>query len=205
MKIRRLLFIFSLTFSGFVFSQTQEDVEKITKNYDLEKLKELQVSYKKKEAAEKKAAYEAAKRNGWPIIIEKDGVYQELMKLTPDGFPLYYATESNVIAARSTRANYLNTGGGLGLTLDGQNMVARVWDGGPVRRLHSAFYTSSTNTASRITNVDVPFTTSNSNTNHGTHVAGTILAWRWNATSAPVRGMAPQATGRFFDWSDNES
>lgn len=205
MKIRRLLFIFSLTFSGFVFSQTQEDVEKITKNYDLEKLKELQVSYKKKEAAEKKAAYEAAKRNGWPIIIEKDGVYQELMKLTPDGFPLYYATESNVIAARSTRANYLNTGGGLGLTLDGQNMVARVWDGGPVRRLHSAFYTSSTNTASRITNVDVPFTTSNSNTNHGTHVAGTILALPWNATSAPVRGMAPQATGRSFDWTDDES
>lgn len=205
MKIRRLLFIFSLTFSGFVFSQTQEDVEKITKNYDLEKLKELQVSYKKKEAAEKKAAYEAAKRNGWPIIIEKDGVYQELMKLTPDGFPLYYATESNVIAARSTRANYLNTGGGLGLTLDGQNMVARVWDGGPVRRLHSAFYTSSTNTASRITNVDVPFTTSNSNTNHGTHVAGTILALPWNPTSAPVRGMAPQATGRSFDWTDDES
>ena len=205
MKIRRLLFIFSLTFSGFVFSQTQEDVEKITKNYDLEKLKELQVSYKKKEAAEKEAAYEAAKRNGWPIIIEKDGVYQELMKLTPDGFPLYYATESNVIAARSTRANYLNTGGGLGLTLDGQNMVARVWDGGPVRRLHSAFYTSSTNTASRITNVDVPFTTSNSNTNHGTHVAGTILALPWNATSAPVRGMAPQATGRSFDWTDDES
>lgn len=56
MKIRRLLFIFSLTFSGFVFSQTQEDVEKITKNYDLEKLKELQVSYKKKEAAEKKSS-----------------------------------------------------------------------------------------------------------------------------------------------------
>ena len=76
MKIRRLLFIFSLSISGFVFSQTKEDVEKITKNYDLDKLKELQVSYKKKEAAEKKAAYEAAERNGWPIIIEKDGVWR---------------------------------------------------------------------------------------------------------------------------------
>lgn len=74
--------------------------------------KPIKVSYKKKEAAEKKAAYEAAKRNGWPIIIEKDGVYQELMKLTPDGYPLYYATESNVVAARSTRANFLNSGGG---------------------------------------------------------------------------------------------
>lgn len=205
MKIRRLLFIFSLSFSGFVFSQTQEDVEKITKNYDLDKLKELQVSYKNKEAAEKKAAYEAAERNGWPIIIEKDGVYQELMKLTPDGFPLYYATESNVTAARATRANFLNSGGGLGLSLDGQNMVARVWDGGPVRGTHSAFFTSSTNTTSRITNVDVTFTTASGNSSHGTHVAGTILALPWNTTTAQVKGMASQATGRTFDWTDDES
>jgi hypothetical protein len=106
MKISKLLFIFSFSFSGFVFSQTKEDVDKIIKNYDLDKLKELQVSYKNKETVEKKAAYEAAEKNGWPIIIEKDGVYQELMKLTPDGFPLYYATESNVIAARSTRTNF---------------------------------------------------------------------------------------------------
>lgn len=206
MKIRRLLFIFSLSISGFVFSQTKEDVEKITKNYDLDKLKELQVSYKKKEAAEKKAAYEVAERNGWPITFEKDGVYHELMKLTPDGNqPIYYATESNVIAARSTRANFLNTGGGLGLTLDGQNMVARVWDGGPVRGTHNAFYTSSTNTASRITNVDVPFTTSSSNSSHGTHVTGTILALPWSAGSAQVKGMATSATARTFDWTDDEA
>ena len=207
MKIRRLLFIFSLTFSGFVFSQTQEDVEKITKNYDLEKLKELQVSYKKKEAAEKKAAYEAAKRNGWPIIIEKDGVYQELMKLTPDGFPLYYATESNVVAARSTRANFLNSGGGLGLSLDGQNMVARVWDGGPVRSTHQGFYTSSTNTTSRVTAVDTPFSSPSTNSSHGTHVTGTILALPWNTTATvlPIKGMATSATARTFDWTDDES
>ena len=207
MKIRRLLFIFSLTFSGFVFSQTQEDVEKITKNYDLEKLKELQVSYKKKEAAEKEAAYEAAKRNGWPIIIEKDGVYQELMKLTPDGFPLYYATESNVVAARSTRANFLNSGGGLGLSLDGQNMVARVWDGGPVRSTHQGFYTSSTNTTSRVTAVDTPFSSPSTNSSHGTHVTGTILALPWNTTATvlPIKGMATSATARTFDWTDDES
>lgn len=101
MKIRTLLLIFSLVFSGFVFSQTKEDVEKITKNYDLEKIKELEVSLKTKEAVEKKAAYEAAKINGWPITIKnEDGTFQELMKLTPDGFPVYYSTE-NVAAARS--------------------------------------------------------------------------------------------------------
>lgn len=118
MKMKTLLLFFSLIFTGLVFSQTKEDVEKIIKNYDLEKIKELEVSYKKKEEAEKKAAYEAARINGWPITIKKeDGTFQELMKLTPDGYPVYYST-NNVNAARSTRTNYLNTGGGLGLTLD---------------------------------------------------------------------------------------
>ena len=206
MKIRTLLLIFSFIFSGFVFSQTKEDVEKITQNYDLEKIKQLEVSLKIKEAAEKKVAYEAAKINGWPISIKKeDGTFQELMKLTPDGFPIYYSTESNVIAARSTRANYLNSGGGLGLSLDGQNMVARVWDGGPVRGTHNAFYTSATNFASRVTNVDTPFATPSTNSSHGTHVTGTILALPWNAGSAQVKGMATQATGRTFDWTDDEA
>ena len=197
MKIRTLLLVFSLVFYGFVFSQTKEDVEKITKNYDLEKIKELEVTYKKKEVAEKEAAYEAAKINGWPITIKnEDGSFQELMKLTPDGFPIYYSTE-NVAAARSTRTNYLNTGGGLGLTLDGQNMVARVWDGGTVRRTHRGFETG------RLTTVDDATGTTYSD--HATHVSGTIIANRWSIGSNAIKGMATQATARTFNWTDDES
>ena len=196
MKIRRLLFIFSLSFSGFVFSQTKEDVEKITKNYDLEKLKEMQVSLQNKEAAEKKAAYEAAERNGWPITIKgEDGTFQELMKLTPDGFPIYYST-NNVAAARSTRTNFLNTGGALGLTLDGQNMVARVWDGGTVRRTHNGF-------GGRLTTVDDVSGVTYSD--HATHVSGTIIANRWSVGSNSIKGMASQATARTFNWTNDES
>ena len=196
MKIRRLLFVFSLTFTGFVFSQTKEDVVKITKNYDLKKLKELQVSYKSKEASQKKAAYEAAERNGWPLTITKeDGTFQELMGLTPDGFPIYYTTH-NVNAARSTRTNYLNSGGGLGLTLDGQSMVARVWDGGTVRRTHSGF-------GGRVETVDD--LTGTDYIQHATHVAGTVIASPWGATSANIKGMAPVATARTFNWTDDES
>lgn len=196
MKIRRLLFVFSLTFTGFVFSQTKEDVVKITKNYDLKKLKELQVSYKSKEASQKKAAYEAAERNGWPLTITKeDGTFQELMGLTPDGFPIYYTTH-NVNAARSTRTNYLNSGGGLGLTLDGQSMVARVWDGGTVRRTHSGF-------GGRVETVDD--LTGTDYIQHATHVAGTVIASPWGATSANIKGMAPVATARTFNWTDDDS
>ena len=197
MKIKRLLFIFTLSFSGFVFSQTEEDVVKITKNYDLVKIKELEVALEKKEAAEKKAAYEAAEKNGWPLTIKnEDGSFQELMKLTPDGFPIYYSTE-NVNAARSTRTNYLNTGGALGLTLDGQNMVARVWDGGTVRRSHRGFETG------RVTTVDdVSGTTFG---DHPTHVTGTIIANRWSVGSGSIKGMASQATARTFNWTNDES
>ncbi len=201
-----LLFI-SIFFSGLVVSQTQKDVGNIIKNYDLENLKRLQILFKNKEDAELSAARTLALQNGWPLQINKDGVYQELMKLTPDGFPLYYSTESNVIAARSTRTNFLNSGGGLGLSLDGQNMIARVWDGGPVRGSHQAFYTSSTNTTSRITNVDESFSTPSDNSTHGTHVTGTILALPWNTppTIASTRGMATQATARTFNWTNDES
>jgi len=196
MKIRILLFIFSLTFTGFVFSQTKEDVEKITKNYDLEKIKELEVSLKKKEASEKKAAYEAAKVNGWPIIIQgENGSFQELIKLTPDGLPIYYSND-NTRAARSTRTNFLNTGGALGLNLDGQNMVARVWDGGTVRRTHSGF-------GGRVTTVDDASGAVFSQ--HATHVSGTVIANIWSDGPTGVKGMAPQATARTFNWTNDES
>ena len=170
---------------------------KITKNYDLVKIKKLEVALEKKEAAEKKAAYEAAEKNGWPLTIKnEDGSFQELMKLTPDGFPIYYSTE-NVNAARSTRTNYLNTGGALGLTLDGQNMVARVWDGGTVRRSHRGFETG------RVTTVDdVSGTTFG---DHPTHVTGTIIANRWSVGSGSIKGMASQATARTFNWTNDES
>ncbi|RAK23610.1 putative secreted protein (Por secretion system target) [Flavobacterium aquaticum] len=199
MKIRRLLFIFSLTFSGFVFSQTKEDVAKITKNYDLEKIKQKIDFYKQKEDAERTKAIAEANKKGWPIIIKDEkGSVQELMALTPDGYPIYYAT-TNVAAARSTRANFLHTGGGMGLTLNGQGMVARVWDGDVVRRTHSGF-------SGRVTTVDDTRSVFTSNdSQHATHVTGTMIALPWNSTSSGVKGMAPQATARTFNWTNDES
>lgn len=197
MKIRRLLLFFLLTSSISVFTQTKLEVEKIIKDYDLKKIKELELIYKRKEANEKKAAYEMAAIKGWPLSFEdKNGSVHELMKLTPDGYPVYYSTQSNVAAAASTRTNYLNTGGGLGLTLDGQGMIARVWDQGTVRRTHNGF-------GGRITTVDdISGTTYAS---HGTHVTGTVVANTWTGSSANVKGMAFQANARTFNWDDDEA
>ena len=99
------------------------------------------------------------------------------MKVTPDGFPIYYST-MNVAAARSTRTNHLNTGGSLGLNLNGQGMIARVWDGGTVRRTHNLL-------SGRVTTVDDVSGTSYSN--HATHVTGTVIA---SDASATAKGMA---------------
>jgi len=184
------LFIFSI---GLIsFSQTKEEVISITKNYDVELIKSKAIEFKELEAKERAKAYEFALKNNLPLsYIDERGNFHQLMKLTPDGIPLYFATE-NQAAARSTRALQLNTGGSLGLNLNGQGMVARVWDGGKVRTQHNHF-------AGRVVCVDDPDGTTYAS--HATHVTGTVLA----DGAATIRGMAYQATGRTFEWTDDEA
>ena len=184
------LFVFSISLIGF--SQSEKDVINITKNYDVELIKSKAIEYKIAEQKEKARAYDFALKNNIPLSYTDDkGNFHQLMKLTPDGYPLYYATE-NQAAARSTRTNHLNTGGTLGLTLNGQGMVARVWDGGKVRTTHNHY-------GGRVECIDDPSGTTYNF--HATHVAGTVLA----DGTATIRGMAYQATGRTFNWDDDET
>ena len=107
-----------------------EEIKKITANYDLVKLKEKEEYYRKKSQTEKRKAIAKALEKNWPLFIEKpDGTISELIRLSPEGLPIYYRTD-NVNAAKSTRTNHINTGGSLGLNLNGQGMTVRVWDGG---------------------------------------------------------------------------
>ncbi|MEN9488751.1 MAG: hypothetical protein RL494_1016, partial [Bacteroidota bacterium] len=192
MRKKLYLAIFTLLFSTVISAQTTEDVAKIVKEYDLNKIKSKEVEFKKTQEDRKKRAEQVAKTKGWALkSVRKDGGFEELMGLTPDGFPLYYATD-NANAAKSTRANYLNAGGGLGLALDGQGMVPRVWDGGTVRRSHTAF-------GGRVTTIDDPSGTTYAS--HATHVTGTIMALPAGIVPASVKGMASQATARTFEWT----
>lgn len=193
MKKTYLVSLLLLLIANLTYSQTKEDVAKIVGSYDLAKIKELQFELKQKTTLEKQKAEAAAIVNNWPIrVVGKDGSISELMKLTPDGFPIYY-TNNNANAAKSTRANHLNTGGTLGLDLNGQGMVARVWDGGTVRASHNLF-------SGRVTVVDEPSSTTYAA--HSTHVTGTIMA---SNAAAATKGMAYMAQARTFEWTDDNS
>ena len=124
-----------LMFSSFVFSQTKQQAEKIRKTYNLSKLKTIENTTKEQKTNAKKEALDMAQIKGWPVTYTENGSFYELMSITKDNQPIYYKTH-NQNAAISTRANYLNTGGGLGLELEGQGMKAYVWDGGWVHTTH---------------------------------------------------------------------
>ena len=185
-----------IAIAHFGFSQSKSQISEIVKDYDVNKIKTLREKIYERENSEYLRAVEWAKANNWPIIrfLENDGV-EEIYKMGPNGIPIYRRTD-NVAAAISTRTNFLNAGGGLGLNLDGQNMTARVWDGGTVRRSHNGF-------GGRVETIDDFFGTSYSQ--HATHVAGTVIAAPWNSNSSVIKGMASLANARTFNWTNDES
>ena len=190
-KITILLFIF--LFQNIICGQNKADVQKIISGYDVQKIKTLHKELKQKAINDKVKVLKLAKLNNWPIkIISAEGKITELMKVGLDGKPIYYATD-NANAAKATRANQLHTGGAFGLNLNGQGMVARVWDGGKIRLSHNLF-------SGRVTNNDDDNSTVFSA--HATHVTGTVVAS--NAASS-TKGMAYQASAKTFNWGSDES
>ncbi len=95
---------------------------------------------------------------------------------------------ANVGAADTTNADRLRSGGGLGLNLTGAGVTVGVWDGGAVRSTHQEF-------GARVTVVDAV-----GNSDHATHVAGTIGA---SGVVASARGMATSVSIRSRDWNSD--
>ncbi|TRW24391.1 S8 family serine peptidase [Flavobacterium zepuense] len=192
MKKSYLIIAFGLAIT--TQAQTPQEVAKITSDYDIPKLTALSKDFKALAEKEKASAMVLAKQNGWPITIQNpDGSFSELIKVIDDA-PIYYST-SNVNAARSTRTNFLNSGGALGTNLDGNNMKVHVWDGGGVRSTHQEL-------TGRVTYGDSPNISILSNNNHATHVTGTIIA---KGITAIAKGMATKASATTYDWTNDLS
>ncbi len=179
------------------YSQTAEQREQIIKNYDVEKLRSLAAKSSERYKKNKAKAVEVARSRGLKTsFYNAEGQFVELQGITEDGTLLFYKSD-NVDAAKSTRTNYLNTGGGLGLNLNGQNMTAYIWDEGHVRAAHDEFDDGIG--GSRVSLGDVS-TEGLSVLNHATLVMGTICA----AGQDPLaKGMAPQASAVSYRWNND--
>jgi len=200
--LKKLLLLILLIGFSISYSQTEDQKKEITANYDLLKLQKLHDEFSVKNKEEKEKAIKVAKTKGWPITIHhKDGAFSELQRLRLDGSPVYYSTYNHT-AAKSTRANFMHNGGGLGLNIEGQGMTAYVWDGGATNPAHLDY-------SGRVTIGDGNTT---STSDHAQHVTGTIIGEGLGSTTLNIggnlinynsKGMAPKANAITHDWNSD--
>ena len=189
---KNLLLVMIMLFGYSAIGQTEKQKEQITSRYDKQKIQQLGTDFSAKAILEKQRAFAIAQQRGWQTkFTTQDGRTVELQKVV-NGKPIYYTT-FNVAAAKSTRVDHLNSGGSLGLNLDGQNMTAYVWDGGVARASHQEYDGAGGN--NRFSTGD-----SGSLNYHSAHVTGTIIA---SGVQANAKGMASHAQAIGYDWNSD--
>ena len=184
-----LIVLFALSVSA----QTDLQKQQIRQKSNISELNNLAGELHIKKSNAKAQAVAWAQQNNQPVTIEKNGAFMELQMVTQEGQPIYFTTY-NVNAAKSTRANYLHNGGGLGLNVEGQNMTAHIWDGGLARSTHQEYDGVGGNNR---------FSIGDGTTTlhyHSAHVTGTIIA---SGVVANAKGMAPQAHAIGYEWNND--
>ena len=173
-------------------SQTLAERQVITANYDQQALTLLEAELRKDFETNQRIAFEMAAQKGWETHMTlPNGGNALLVGVFDDGTPKYYATY-NREGAITTRANTVNTGGVAGLDLNGENMIAGVWDGGLVRESHNLL-------EDRVLQIDNPGSISS----HATHVSGTMVG-SGSQVNGQAKGMAPMAEVLAYDFGGDE-
>jgi len=173
-------------------SQTLAERQVITANYDQQALTLLEDELRKDFETNQRIAFEMAAQKGWETHMTlPNGGNALLVGVFDDGTPKYYATY-NREGAITTRANTVNTGGVAGLDLNGENMIAGVWDGGLVRESHNLL-------EDRVLQIDNPGSISS----HATHVSGTMVG-SGSQVNGQAKGMAPMAELLAYDFGGDE-
>jgi hypothetical protein len=188
--MRKLYFF--LLIPVFSFAQTAKERQQIENNSNVAALHSLSAKETLAFRENKKKAMELAAIYHWQLVIETDSTYSELMGVTKNNSPIYFST-SNRGAGITSRANKLYNGGGLGLSIQGENMIVAVWDAGAGRTTHELF-------SGRLQVMDNAAQTHP----HATHVAGTIIGTD-AVQNGIARGMAFKAIGHSYEWSDDLS
>src|SRR5690606_30643712 len=115
----------------------------------------------------------------------------EIVDVLPNG-EIVYAKSYNLGAATTARATSLYSGGVLGLNIQGQNMIAGVWDAGSARYTHQEFMVNG--------NSKIWLQDGSISDEHATHVAGTIAA---QGVQSNARGLAFDSQIYSYKW-DND-
>ncbi len=193
MKKSTLLYgIVALLSVSNAYSQTLAERQVITANYDLQTLSILEAELRQDFETNQRIAFEMAAQKGWEThMILPNGGNALLVGVFDNGTPKYYTTD-NREGAITTRADRVHTGGVAGLDLNGENMIAGVWDGGRVRDTHNLL-------EDRTTQIDNPGSISN----HSTHVSGTMVGSA-SQVNGQAKGMAPMAELITYDFGADE-
>jgi len=189
LRVSLLAILLAGSFSAF--AQNAKQRKEITKDYNHDELKRLAADFTERNRSNKEKALKLAEVNGWPVTFKtEEGNFAELMGLYPNGTPKYNIT-LNVNAAFTSGINTLNTGGSLGLDINGEGMVVGLWDAQRPRASHNTF-------GGRLLLLDAALVQEN----HPTHVAGTIMgSGAGQVTTA--KGMAPEAICNNYDWNND--
>jgi serine protease AprX len=182
LKYNFLIFVIFLISNDFVsYGQTKQEKAKIVSTYDQDKINDLNTYFTDTYEKQNKRLVELKALYNWPEkIVTKDGSIASLITVNYLDAPIYVSTMNNE-AAQMQNARSLQTGGLLGLDVEGQGMIVGVWDGDKVRDTHNAF-------SGRI----IPGEFLTVLDGHATHVAGTIASN--GAGDSNARGIAPQAS-----------
>ncbi|WP_326981646.1 S8 family serine peptidase [Chryseobacterium sp. MYb264] len=127
------------------------------------------------------------KRMGYREFISENDHQKQLIGADDQGYPQYYTT-LNAGAAKMTKADNLYLGGGLGLTISGQNMLIGQWDYAKPRITHDLLK-GKINLYNHLQNSDI--------SRHSTYIAGTLAG---SNGEHEARGIAYGARINAYDW-----
>lgn len=180
-----------LLFGASVFAQTEEQQKAIIADSNVEKLRELSLEYGKTFQENYTKALQLAEEKGWRLtFVDQHGSEHELQGVSEEELPIYKKT-LNQGSAVTARVDKINSGGSMGLDLNGQNMRAGVWDQNHPRLNHLDF-------GGRAVVADASATAESL---HATHVLGTVISS--GANNSAGRGLAYQANAWVNNWTND--
>ncbi len=197
---KTILIICFLCLANFnLIAQTESEREKIKESYDVEKISQLKVELKEYNLLRKNRITSFFKANkSFSRKYKSDGKVYDVYDIV-DGKPVYRSTH-NLNSAKATKTDRLQSGGSLGLNLEGQNMIIAVWDENSVLGTHDEFKDNQIVPQSRVSYPELGIPSALIS-DHATHVAGTLIG---KGAVADAKGMAPQANLQSFNWGDDD-